>query len=206
MQKHRVGDGKMAAAFSLIYADPPWSFRAWSSKGEGRSASRHYPIMALEEICALPVAAIAAKDAVLALWAINPMLPEALQVMDYWGFKFKTVLFVWAKGRIGLGYYTRAGAELCLLGTRGRGLPRMTRAERQVVYAKPSDHSRKPEEFARSLERLFGDVPRIELFARQLRPGWTLWGNEVPDTKTEELFEPASSNVLPFLPGAQKKD
>jgi len=144
--------------------------------------------MPIEDICSFPVIDLAAKDSVLALWAISPMLPDALRVMESWGFRYKTVLFVWVKGRIGLGYYTRAGAELCLLGTRGGLLSRIDRGVPQVIHAKPREHSRKPDEAAERLERLFGDIPRIELFARAKRPGWEVWGDELTCFNLAQLF------------------
>ena len=151
--------------YKVIYADPPWAYKVWSKKGAGRSAESHYPTMDIAAIKALPVGEMADKDCALFLWITFPMLREAWGVMDAWGFTFKTVAFVWIKQCrksdglfTGMGYWTRANAEICLLATRGRP---------------------KPEEARRRIEALMGDVPRIELFARASPPGWDVWGNEV---------------------------
>lgn len=172
--------------YKVIYADPPWSWKAYSQKGEGRSAKNHYSVMRLEDIMGLRVHDIADEDAVLLLWAIDPMLPQALAVMAAWGFEFKTVGFYWVKENAkspgfftGLGYYTRANPEQCLLGTRGKGVARVDKSVRKLVVAPRREHSRKPDVVRHLVERLFGDVPRVELFARDKANGWDVWGNEV---------------------------
>jgi N6-adenosine-specific RNA methylase IME4 len=181
------------APYSVIYADPSWHFKTYSQKGAGRSASVHYDTMTLNEIKALDVASIASKDAVLFLWVLQSMLPHALELIDAWGFKYKTIGFVWVKMRgkqaamfCGqtdvrrmMGYYTRAGSEICLIATRGKGLKRLSKGEYQVVLAPLREHSRKPDEVAQAIERLYGDVPRLEMFARTRRDGWDVFGNQV---------------------------
>jgi N6-adenosine-specific RNA methylase IME4 len=176
----------MDLAYQLIYADPPWHFRVRSRKGEGRSAKNHYSVMSLDDIAALPVSKIAAKDSILLLWAIDPMLDVAFNIIKAWDFKFKTVGFYWVKENIksagyftGLGYYTRANPEQCLLATRGTGLKRKDRSVRRLIVAPRGRHSEKPIEAYRRIERLFGKVSRLELFARQRRAGWDAFGNEV---------------------------
>ena len=171
--------------YNVILADPPWSFRAWSSKGMGRSAEQHYPTMRLEDIKALPVSDLAAGDCVLFLWATFPMLKEALEVIDVWGFTYKTVAFTWVKENRkspglfwGLGYWTRANAEVCLLATRGSP-KRQSAAVHQVILSPIEQHSKKPDAVRERIVALMGDVPRAELFARQETPGWDVWGNEV---------------------------
>ena len=171
--------------YSVILADPPWAFRAWSNKGKGRSAEQHYPTMRLEDIKALPVADLAAEDCVLFLWATFPMLKEALEVVEAWGFSYKTVAFTWVKENRkspglfwGLGYWTRANAEVCLLATRGSP-KRQSAAVHQVILSPVEQHSKKPDEVRERIVTLMGDVPRVELFARQQAPGWDVWGNEV---------------------------
>ncbi len=179
--------------FTAIYADPPWQFQAWSHRGEGKGASQHYACMDLQDICGLPVADIAADDAALFLWVVQPMLPEAMRVLGAWGFKFKTVAFAWIKmpkswggqltilpprARMGLGYHTRSGMEQCWLAIRGKGYKRVSQGVEQVLHAPLQEHSRKPDEIRLRIERLVGDVPRIELFARDTVPGWSQWGNE----------------------------
>lgn len=174
--------------FAAVHADCPWRFRTWSETNQKKSASRYYSLMTLEEIMALPVKELAAKDCVLFLWAINPMLPHALRVMDAWGFRFKTLGFSWAKltpssdgswipkWHVGTGYYSRANVELCLLGTRGKP-KRLARNVRQLIVAPRREHSRKPDEVYASIERLVPG-PRLDLFGRQSRQGWTVWGAE----------------------------
>ena len=171
--------------YSVILADPPWAFRAWSNKGMGRSAEQHYPTMGVEDIKALSVADLAAEDCVLFLWATFPMLKEAFAVIDAWGFTYKTVAFTWVKENRkspglfwGLGYWTRANAEVCLLATRGSP-KRQSAAVHQVILSPIERHSKKPDAVRERIVALMGDVTRVELFARQETPGWDVWGNEV---------------------------
>ncbi len=186
-----------AGPFKLIYADPPWSFATWSHRGQGKGASQHYDVMTLDDIAALPVAEVAAQDAALFLWVVQPMLPEALRLIEAWGFTFKTVAYCWVKikgvaerngqdrlfyagedVRLGLGYHTRSGMEQCWLATRGKGYDRLAQGEAQVVFSPLREHSRKPDEIAESIVRLTGEVPRLEMFARTARPGWEVFGNQ----------------------------
>jgi N6-adenosine-specific RNA methylase IME4 len=172
-------DGK----YSVIYTDPPWQFEVWSGEGKDRAAENHYPTMTLDNIKALPVADLAADDCALFLWAVMPQLPEALAVIEAWGFEYKTCAFVWVKqtkdGKkfaTGMGYWTRANAEICLLATKGS--PQRLHADVHQVIASPRGrHSSKPKETYERIERLVGG-PYIELFARNKRPEWTGWGNE----------------------------
>ncbi|HWA22305.1 MAG TPA: MT-A70 family methyltransferase [Caulobacterales bacterium] len=198
-----------AGPFGAILADPPWRFKTFSALGRGRcpdgpatraesrtnNPARHYETMSLEEIATLPVAGIAARDAVLFLWTVDPMVPDALALGVAWGFTFKTIGFVWAKERritsgrhklhadpdnkrfpIGTGYWTRANPELCLLFTRGKP-KRLSAAVRKLIIAPRREHSRKPDETHARIEALVAG-PYLELFAREERPGWTVWGNE----------------------------
>jgi N6-adenosine-specific RNA methylase IME4 len=172
--------------YQLIYADPPWHFRVHSEKGESRSAKKHYPVMSLADIAALPVSKIAAKNSVLLMWAIDPMLDVAFDVIKAWEFTFKTVGFYWVKKNIksagfftGLGYYTRANPEQCLLATRGAGLKRKDRSVRRLIVAPRGRHSEKPIVAYPRIERLFGNVSRVALFARRKRTGWDAFGNQV---------------------------
>jgi N6-adenosine-specific RNA methylase IME4 len=170
--------------FGVIYADPPWSFEVYTGKDKQRSAERYYDTMSLDDIKALPVNNLAAEDCALFLWAVNPELPGALDVIRSWGFEYKTVGFTWVKQNrggeglfMGLGYWTRANAESCLLATRGSP-PRMAKDVPQVVMAPLAEHSHKPEEIRRRIERLVPG-PYLELFARRAVEGWTVWGNEI---------------------------
>ena len=177
--------------FKLIYADPPWLFRNYSKKGEDRNAVKHYPCMKTEDICTMPVGDVADDDCVLLIWATDPQLPDALKVLEAWGFKYKTVGFYWVKTRkhalldrlgltdfiMGLGYWTRANPEICILATRGKP-SRLSKAVRRLVVSPRREHSRKPDEIYDFIETL-AEGPYLELFARSRRPGWTSWGNEV---------------------------
>lgn len=170
--------------FSVIYADPPWEFKVYSGKGKQRSAERHYDTTGLDDIAALPVEALAAPDCALFLWAVMPELPGALEIIKAWGFTYKTAGFTWAKQNrsgdgwfTGMGYWTRANAELCLLATRGSP-QRLAMDVPQLIVAPVREHSRKPDEAPPRIERLLAG-PYLELFARGERPGWTVWGNEI---------------------------
>jgi N6-adenosine-specific RNA methylase IME4 len=173
--------------FQIICADPPWAYLWGTGKDGGNFApEKHYPTMSTDEICNLPVRRLRDKNCALALWATGPCLPDAFKVMDSWGFRFKTVLFVWVKtnpkaGTIvcGPGSYTRSACEYVLLGMRGHVKRQDTAPISQVVLAPRSVHSRKPEVVQDSIERLFPGGSRLELFARRQRAGWTTWGNQV---------------------------
>ena len=178
-------------AFNVIYADPPWTFQTWSAEGKGRSPEKHYDCMSLADVRALPVQDIAAEDCTLFLWVTDPLLPEAFKLIEAWGFTYKTVAFYWAKlnksaprllfavpdFHTGMGYWTRANPELCLLATKGKP-QRVSMSVRRLVIEPRREHSRKPDEVADRIVNLMGDVPRIELFGRQSRRGWTTWGDE----------------------------
>ena len=172
----------------MIYADPPWRY---TQKGLQGAAEKHYPTMGIDEICALPVADLAAPDSVLFLWATFPQLPEALRLINAWGFQYKSVAFVWLKKNrkseswfYGLGFWTRGNAEVCLLGvTPGFKAKTQIRAHNvhQIIEAPFEGHSKKPDETRRRIVELLGDVPRLEMFARQRADGWDAWGNEAPE-------------------------
>jgi len=184
--------------YNCVLADPPWEYRVWSEKGAGRSAESHYPTMPVKDICALPVADIAAPDSALFLWVTFPVLPDAFKVIAAWGYTYKSVAFTWIKTNrkspgyhVGMGHYTRANAEICLLATRGR-MPRVSKGIRQLIVSPVEEHSKKPDETRERIVQLFGDIPRIELFARRRADGWDAWGNEIePDIilKGSEFIE-----------------
>lgn len=173
--------------YDMIYADPPWQYKVWSrDTGLGRSADRHYQTMTKEDIESLPILSISKKNAVLFLWVTFPCLEQGLELIKKWGFTYKTCGFSWEKLNkncetdfVGMGYYTRANVELCLLATRGTPLKRLNKAVRQLIRSPIEEHSKKPNEVRERILRLFGDLPRIELFARQQVDGWDCWGNEV---------------------------
>ena len=173
----------MTDRFATILADPPWTFETYSENGKDFSPERHYKCMKLPEIKALPVPDVAEKDCVLLLWAVDPLLDEAFNVIKAWGFKFKTVGFYWVKtGRgyrahKGMGYWTRANPETCLLATRGKPKRLSTNVDR-LVMAPRGLHSEKPHVVYDRTEQLCGG-PYLEMFARYGRPGWRQWGNQV---------------------------
>lgn len=141
--------------------------------------------MSIDEIKALPVGELADKDCALFMWLTFPCLYEALDVIKAWGFQYKTVAFVWVKQNRksdglfwGMGYWTRANAELCILATRGHP-KRLSKRVHQIIVSHIEQHSKKPDEARDRILSLMGDLPRIELFARQATQGWDVWGNEV---------------------------
>ena len=174
--------------YQIIMADPPWPYQTWSKNGAGRSPENHYPTMNLSDICALPVEEITHTDAVLFIWATFPNLPQALEVIKAWGFEYKTVAFTWVKRNkksqswfVGMGHWTRANAEICLLATKGKP-KRIAKGVRQIVDTPIERHSKKPDEVRDRIVELMGDLPRIELFAREETQGWDVFGNEVDST------------------------
>ena len=182
------GDLKALAAagekFAVIYADPPWEFKVYRGKGKQRSAERYYDTSSIEAIKALPVAPLAADDCALFMWAVMPELPGALEVIKAWGFEYKTAGFTWVKQNksgeglfTGMGYWTRSNAEICLFATRGSP-QRMAKDVSQVILSPVGEHSAKPQEARRRIERLLLG-PYLELFARSPADGWVTWGNEI---------------------------
>ena len=175
-------DLRPTGGFSLIMADPPWSYKMRSEKGYAKSPEAHYRTMDLGAIMALPVESLAAKNCILWLWALGPQLPQALAVISAWGFTFKTSGH-WAKvghsGRqhFGTGYILRNAGEPFLIAT--KGAPRCNRSVRSVIIAPAREHSRKPDEAFDEASRLCEFAPRIELFSRERRHGWQVWGDEV---------------------------
>ena len=169
--------------YNLIYADPGWKYRDKASAGK-RGAEHKFRVMDYKAISRLPVDQIAADDCLLAMWWVPPQPVEALYVVDAWGFKLKTMQgFTWAKRtkrglwHFGMGNLSRANAECCLFATKGRP-QRVSASVRSLIEAPVREHSRKPDEARDRLVELMGDVPRIELFAREVTPGWASWGDE----------------------------
>jgi N6-adenosine-specific RNA methylase IME4 len=184
-QQHLLLDGLVSCAqnskertdlsptFSTILADPPWDVM---QRG-GRGASRHYSLMTVAEIAALPVGKLASTDAHLWLWVTNATLFSGHIVMAAWGFRYRSCL-TWVKPGLGLGSsYLRNNTEHLLLGTRGKA-PILFRSQPTWLYAPKQDHSHKPEEQYAVIERC-SPGPYLELFARRKRSGWQAWGNEV---------------------------
>ena len=185
-EAHRKeGQETIEKKYGIIYADPPWKY---AQKRLSGAAEHHYPTMSIEELCALPVADLAAEDSALFLWATFPQLPEALRLIRAWDFRYKTVAFVWLKRNrknpswfYGMGYWTRSNAEICLLATKGKP-KRQSAGVHQFLISPIEQHSKKPDAAREKIVALMGDLPRIELFARQKTPGWDIWGNELPNS------------------------
>jgi len=183
----RLPEGK----FNAILADAPWRWESWSDLGQGRSPANHYGLVSTEEIMKLPVRDLASDHCVLFLWATWPMLKDAMDVIEAWGFWYKTCAFCWAKADarqlemfessmvadMKLGYWTRANAEVCLLATRGNP-KRLDAGVRQGIIEPAREHSRKPDCVYDRIERLVAG-PYLELYARTVRAGWTQWGEEL---------------------------
>lgn len=172
------------ALYDVITADPPWPFRD-RLPGKSRGASKHYPLMSIDELCALDVQRVAKTDCVLYLWRVSSMVEEAYRVVRAWGFTPKTEV-VWRKltthGKLnaGMGRYTYNSHETVIVAVKGRAMPEPANRFKSVFDAPVQKHSAKPEEFYRLIEQAYPDTRRLELFARQAtRPGWDFWGNEV---------------------------
>lgn len=170
--------------YGVILADPPWTFKHWSSKGDDKSAQSHYDCMTIEDICALPVTFAAADDCALFIWCTWPTIFQAKDVIEAWGFRYRGLAWEWIKYNpdtdkyaFGTGYGTRKNLEPCLLATRGKP-KRKSASIRDFIKAPRREHSRKPDEQYHNIQELF-DGPYLELFARQQRGGWDSWGNQV---------------------------
>jgi len=178
--------------YHIIYSDPPWLYHLYrpqytrknNSHRPIRTAASFYDTMTTEDICNLPVADICENNCALLLWVTNPLMPEGLRVMESWGFDYKTVAFYWVKqyesGKLkyGMGHYSRPNTEPLLLGIKGR-MAVLDHSVAQTVFSPVEKHSKKPDVFRRLITKLFGDLPRIELFARQKSICWDAWGLEV---------------------------
>jgi len=165
----------LGCRFPTIYADPPWRYRNRSSRA---AAENHYPTLSLEEICAEPVAELTAENAHLHLWTTNAFLADAFEVMDAWGFAYKSC-FVWVKDKLGMGNYWRVSHEFLLLGVRGR-LPFRDRTIPSWRLCRRTRHSRKPDAVRALIERV-SPGPYLELYGREELPrsAWTVYGNAV---------------------------
>jgi len=169
--------------YGVIVADPEWRFEPWSREtGMDRVPDNHYPTNPTAVIAARAVAKIAADDCVLFLWATVPMLPDALHVMQAWGFKYKSHL-IWNKVHIGTGYWFRNQHELLLVGTKGKiPAPAMGEQWPSIIHEPRTRHSAKPECVLELIEQYFPNLPKIELNRRgEPRAGWDAWGNEVQE-------------------------
>jgi len=173
-------------AYGAIVADPPWRFSGNSAERPGRNPRRHYRCMTVTELCEMPAGVLAADDCRLFLWVTAPFLAAGLHlpVVAAWGFRPSTVVFTWVKTNrdgspfTGNGYHSRQNPEFVVLGVRGSPA-RASRSVHSVILAPRREHSRKPDDFYDRVATLTGDVARAELFAREERPGWDAWGDEV---------------------------
>lgn len=189
-----IEDGPFAGfernGYACLYLDPPWFFTAYDGKGGLATNARkwglsavHYEVTETEQLKNLPVADLAAKDCAMFMWAVDSNLPEAFELATAYGFAYKTIAFNWVKSREGyspwpsLGYWTRKGAEICLLFTRGSP-KRLNKNVEQVVFCPRGAHSAKPEIVYERIEALVGG-PYLELFGRTTRANWRTWGNQV---------------------------
>lgn len=178
--------------YDVVYADPPWEYKQSGSKKNSRGmAKQHYETMKTDGIAALPIKSLCTDKSICFMWATFPNIAEALTVMEAWGFVYKTAGFVWVKKNKksntnfgGMGAYTRANAEVCLLGIRKNVRAKQavkSHAVHQIIESPIENHSKKPDEVRERIVELLGDVPRIELFARQSSDGWDRWGEEAPN-------------------------
>lgn len=180
--------------FKVLYADCPWQYR--DNKGNLPAlGGKTYPTMSLEEIKTLPIPNISDKDCILFLWVTMPLLQEGLDVMQAWGFTYTTCAFVWVKLNplgegiySGLGHWVNGNAELCLLGKKGRP-QRIAKNIKQIVFAPRGRHSVKPDEVRDRIVQLMGDLPRIELFAREVTEGWVAIGNNITGNDIRQDLE-----------------
>lgn len=175
----------------IVYADPAWSYNSKSavnnSKGSKiKKITKHYNTMSLQDIKSIPVKSILDDHAVCFLWVTDSHLSEGLEVLKAWGFKYKTIAFNWVKLTTNsnicsnVAPYTMKNCELCLLGTKGTiNLFKMSYSVKQLVQAIRTKHSKKPKEVRNRIYEMYGNLPRIELFARKKYKGWDVWGNEV---------------------------
>lgn len=177
--------------YNIIYADPPWNYGSKSAVNNTTGSqikplSNHYNTMKLRELEELPIKSITQKDAVCFMWVTDSHLDEALQIFKAWGFKYKTIAFNWIKTTSKGNYcknvapWTMKSSEICLLGVKGT-MSKYKKANNieSLVIAQRTKHSKKPHEVRKRIDLLFGDLPKIELFAREKTEGWDVWGNEV---------------------------
>lgn len=173
--------------YSIIYADPPWKYNSRANhKTRFRGgACGHYDLMTMDEIKGLPIPEISNDNCVLFLWCTFPYIDKQIQLFEHWGFSYKTVGFTWVKTNpkngnpfFGVGYYAKSNAEVCLMGIKGKMKPVSNKVS-SVIISPRREHSRKPDEARCRIVELFGDLPRIELFARNEYAGWNCWGNQL---------------------------
>ena len=169
-------------SYDILYADPPWQYGQpqYTKSGTVKSVEDHYPTMTLEAMKALKVPNICKKDCLLFMWTSSPHLAQAIELMEAWGFEYKTIAFVWEKQKPNPGSYTISSCEICIVGKKGKiPSPRGSRKERQFLSEMRTIHYRKPAEIRNRIMRMFPTQKKLELFAREATEGWELYGNEV---------------------------
>ena len=170
--------------FSIVYADPPWDYKGQTQIGLGGvssgGAKSHYSTLKLDDLKRLDISSLCEKDCLLFMWSSSPHLDQAIDLMRAWGFSWATVAFAWDKQRVNPGFYTMSQVELCLVGKRGKiPQPRGARNVRQLVSELRTKHSAKPLAVRQRIEEMFPTQAKIELFAREQAPGWSVWGDQV---------------------------
>lgn len=193
----KICDGKK---YNVIYADPAWKFSQGINRrkdirekfGTNEELSIQYPTMSDKEIIELNVADYADDNCVLFVWTTDAHLEVAIKAINNWGFKYKTVAFTWNKKRGFMGKWTVKQCEICLLATKGTAHKLLKSfKEKSYLEENKTEHSKKPNEFRKRIGRMFGDVPKLEMFARTRANGWDVWGNETDkfeEEKGEEIF------------------
>jgi N6-adenosine-specific RNA methylase IME4 len=172
--------------YNIIYADPPWNYNdKRTGKKMSGGATNHYSTMKTRDIKEIPIKKITDNNCMLFLWVTFPNLQEGLNIIKEWGFTYKTLGFSWIKTNkknnkpfFGIGYYTKSNCECCLIGVKGKPI-KESNSVSSVIISPREEHSKKPDEVRDKIVELCGDIPRIELFARQEVKGWDCWGNEV---------------------------
>lgn len=169
--------------FEVIYCDPPWDYDGRTflngKAHDTGAASDHYPTMTPNELCQMNIQHIASKNSICYMWTTGPQLDISIKVLTSWGFKYKTIAFVWDKLITNPGYYTMSRTELCIVGTKGAiPKPRGTRNEQQFYQARRQRHSSKPEEFIKRISRMHPPQNKVELFSRRAHPEWYCWGHD----------------------------
>jgi len=201
---------------SIIYADPPWAYndrreirRDGKKAKRGYGSANLYDVMSIDQIAALPVGDLAADNSALFMWATWPQLDQQIDVLKSWGFRYVGAGFIWVKRNLnnerpwfGVGYYTKSNTEPCLLGIRGKMKPVSNSISEVIVepeviiepHPRGEDgkiiHSRKPAIVRDKIVQFLGDLPRVELFSREIVPGWDVWGNEIESTVQMPLMLP----------------
>ena len=176
--------------YSIIYADPPWHYNSRANhKTRFRGgACGHYDLMSMQDIKNLPINELSDVNCALFMWCTFPFLNEQIKLFEHWGFKYKTTGFTWVKTNprnnkpfFGVGYYTKSNAEVCLLGIKGKMKP-VSNSVSSIIISSRQEHSKKPDEARNRIVQLYGDIPRLEMFARQSTNGWDVFGNQVENT------------------------